>query len=317
MANEYGSVHLRSRKRLNLKKLVKENYQAYIILLLPLTWLAVFCYAPMYGVQIAFREFHANTGIWGSPWVGLENFSKLFNSYMFTRIIVNTLTISLYQLVISFPFPIILALGLNNTLFPKYKATVQMVTYMPHFISLVVLVGMVMQFTNPHVGIINKIMVALGGEAEDFMASTTAFKHLYVWSEVWQNCGWGTIIYLAALSGIDTELHEAAMIDGASRLQRMLYIDLPGIMATATVLLIMSVGHIMGIGFEKAFLMQNMMNISASEIISTYSYKVSLASQAPDFSYSTTISLFNSLVNLILIVIVNKVASKWGEASLW
>jgi ABC-type polysaccharide transport system permease subunit len=271
----------------------------------------------MYGAQIAFRNYRAIDGIWGSRWVGFDNFLKLFRNYMFPRIIRNTLLVSIYQFLISFPFPIILALALHTTLRTKFKKTVQMVTYMPHFISTVVLVGMILQFTNPHVGLINKLIVALGGESQNFMASPMAFFHIYVWSNVWQNCGWSTIIYLAALSNINMDLHEAAMIDGASRFKRTLHIDIPCIIPTAIVILIMDAGRIMDIGFEKAFLMQNIRNIAASEIISTYAYKVGLAQAAADFSYSTTISLFNSIINLVLIVTVNAIASKWGETSLW
>ncbi len=305
------------RSHAHRKKWFLENYQLYLILILPLAWLIVFKYVPMYGVQIAFRDYRASEGIWGSPWIGLENFSKFFHNYMFVRILKNTLVVSFYQLLVSFPFPIVLALALNNTLRLRFKKAVQMITYMPHFISMVVLVGMIIQFTNPHVGIINKLLTALGGQPLDFMANPSAFPHLYVWSEVWQNCGWGTIIYLAALAGVDNDLHEAAMIDGASRWQRMLYIDFPCILPTATILLIMNTGQIMDIGFEKAFLMQNLMNISTSEIIPTYAYKVGLASASADFSYSTTISLFNSIVNMLLILTVNKFAAKWGETSLW
>lgn len=298
-------------------RLMRENYQLYLIILIPLIWLLVFKYQPMYGAQIAFRKFRAADGIWGSPWVGFDNFLKLFRNYMFPRTLKNTLTVSIYQLLVSFPFPIILALAMNSTLHTRLKKTTQIITYLPHFISTVVLVGMLVQFTNVHVGILNKLTVLLGGKVTDFMASGPAFFHMYVWSEVWQNCGWGTIIYLAALSGVDMDLHEAAVIDGASRWQRLVHIDIPGIIPTATIILIMNTGRIMDLGFEKAFLMQNLMNISASEIIATYAYKVSLASASADFSYSTTISFFNSAVNLILIFIVNKIASRWGETSLW
>jgi len=271
----------------------------------------------MYGAQIAFRSYRAADGIWGSRWVGIGNFLRLFRNYMFPRIVRNTLIVSIYQFLVSFPFPIILALALHNTLRSRFKNTVQMITYLPHFISMVVLVGMILQFTNPHVGLVNRLIVALGGEASDIMASPAAFYHIYVWSNVWQNCGWGTIIYLAALSSVNMDLHEAAMIDGASRFKRMINIDVPCIIPTAIVILIMDAGRIMDIGFEKAFLMQNIRNIGASEIISTYAYKVGLAQAAADFSYSTTISLFNSAINLVLILAVNAIASKWGETSLW
>ena len=299
------------------RKLWRDNYQLWLIALIPLVWLFIFRYWPMYGAQIAFRRYRAVDGIWGSQWVGFGNFLRLFRNYMFPRIIRNTLLISIYQFLISFPFPIILALALHNTLRSRFKKTVQMITYMPHFISVVVLVGMILQFTNPHVGLINRFIVAMGGAPRDFMASPTAFYHLYVWSNIWQNCGWGTIIYLAALSGVNMDLHEAAMIDGANRFKRMIHIDIPCIIPTAIVLLILDAGRLMDIGFEKAFLMQNLRNISASEIIATYAYKVGLAQAAADFSYSTTISLFNSVINMILILTVNSIAAKWGETSLW
>ena len=299
------------------KKMLRDNYQLWLIILIPIVWLFIFRYWPMYGAQIAFRSYRAVDGIWGSRWVGFDNFTRLFRSYMFPRIIRNTLIVSIYQFLITFPFPIILALALHNTLRTKFKKTVQLITYLPHFISVVVLVGMILQFTNPHVGLINRLIVATGGTAQNFMASPNAFYHIYVWSNVWQNCGWGTIIYLAALSSVNMDLHEAAMIDGASRLKRMIHIDIPCIIPTVIVILIMDAGRIMDIGFEKAFLMQNLRNISASEIISTYAYKVGLAQASADFSYSTTISLFNSVINMILIIIVNSIAAKWGETSLW
>lgn len=306
-----------ARSRSPFKRLLKENYQLYLILLIPLAWLLLFKYQPMYGAQIAFRRFRAADGIWGSQWVGFANFTKLFNNYMFPRILRNTLTLSFYQLLVTFPFPIILALAMNNTLHSRLKKSTQLITYLPHFISTVVLVGMLVQFTNVHMGVLNKLIKLFGGEARDFMASGSSFLHMYVWSEVWQNCGWGTIIYLAALAGVDIELHEAAQIDGASRWQRLVHIDLPSIVPTATIILILNAGRIMDIGFEKAFLMQNLMNIASSEIIATYAYKTGLASAAADFSYSTTISLFNSVINLMLIFIVNRIAAKWGETSLW
>lgn len=303
--------------RPSISRSVKLNYQLYLILLVPLVWLLVFKYQPMYGAQIAFRRFRAADGIWGSQWVGFTNFARLFGNYMFPRILRNTLTLSFYQLLVSFPFPIILALAMNNTVHTKFKKVTQIVTYLPHFISTVVLVGMLVQFTNVHFGVLNKLLSAIGVGPRDYMASPSAFLHMYVWSEVWQNCGWGTIIYLAALAGVDTELHEAAQIDGASRWKRLVHIDFPSIVPTATIILILNAGRIMDIGFEKAFLMQNLMNISSSEIIATYAYKTGLASAAADFSYSTTISLFNSLVNLLLIFVVNKAAARWGETSLW
>ncbi len=301
----------------SLKRRLRLDWQLYLIILLPLIWLIVFCYVPMYGVQIAFKKFQSSKGIFGSPWIGFENFTRFFNSYNFTKIIWNTISVSIYSLIAGFPFPIILAMLLNNCVYKTYKKIVQMVTYLPYFISTVVLVGMLVQFLSPRVGIINKILGIFGVPATDFMAMPSAFRHIYVWSGVWQGTGFGCVIYLAALAGIDPGLHEAAMIDGASRLQRMWHIDVPGILPTATILLIMNTGNVMNVGFEKAYLMQNTLNMDASEVISTYVYKVGLASAAADFSYSTAIGLFNSVINLVMISTVNAISNKLSDTSIW
>ncbi|MDF2673510.1 MAG: carbohydrate transporter rane protein 1, family [Clostridiales bacterium] len=306
-----------NKKRSSVLRDMKINYQLYILILIPFIWLLIFRYIPMFGVQIAFRKFQAVKGILGSDWIGLYYFKKFFNDYMFSTVIKNTIVISFYQLVAGFPFPIILALAFNNTLRLKFKKAVQMITYMPHFISTVVMVGIIIQFLSPKVGIINHLIKFMGGTPTDFLAEASNFSSIYVWSGVWQSCGWGAIIYLAALAGIDAELHEAAVIDGANRFQRMLHIDLPGILPTITILLIMNAGNIMNVGFEKAFLLQNSLNLDASEIISTFTYKMGLASAGADFSYAAAIGLFNSVINLILIMIVNIIAKKTMETSLW
>ena len=293
------------------------NYQLYLLLAIPLLWVIVFRYAPMYGVQIAFKKFSAARGITGSEWVGLRYFQKFFQSYQFQRVVVNTLVLSLYQLVAGFPVPIVLALALNSARNRALKKSVQMITYTPHFISTIVLVGMLMQFLSPRVGVVNKLVASLGGAPVDFFGVPEYFRSLYVWSGVWQNAGWGTIIYLAALSAIDPSLHEAAVMDGAGKLRRILFIDLPGIMPTATILLILNFGRVMDIGFEKVFLMQNPLNMRVAEIISTYVYKIGLASARADFSYAAAIGLFNSLINFALIVGVNRVAKRMGDTSLW
>lgn len=304
-----------SRKQ-NLRD-AKINYQLYLIILLPVIWLVVFKYIPMVGVQIAFRDFQSTQGIFGSEWVGFKHFINFFNNYQFYDIIRNTLVISFYQLIAGFPLPIILALALNSTIRTKFKKFVQMITYMPHFISVVVLVGMIIQFTSPRVGIVNNFITSLGFEAIDFMSRPELFSSLYVWSGVWQSCGWGTIIYLAALASVDTELHEAATIDGASRFKRVQHIDLPMIVPTMATMLILNFGRIMDLGFEKVYLMQNSLNTSASEVISTYVYKVGLASSFPDYSYASAVGLFNSAINLVLILIVNNLSRKFTETSLW
>jgi putative aldouronate transport system permease protein len=306
---------------LNRSKFVKDfksDYQLYIIILLPLLWLTLFRYAPMYGIQLAFKDFSGVLGIWGSPWVGLDNFRQFFESYLFWRLIWNTIGISLYELAVGFPIPILLALALNTTIREKFKKTVQFIVYMPHFISTVVMVGIILQFLSPKTGMINFALESFGMQEEiDFMGIPEYFKSIFVWSGVWQNAGWGTIIYLATLASVDQSLHEAATIDGASRLQRVIHIDIPCIIPTMVILLILQTGSIMNIGFEKVLLMQNPLNLTASEVISTYVYKIGLASAAADFSYSTAIGLFNSVVNFILLLVVNQAARRLGQTSLW
>jgi putative aldouronate transport system permease protein len=295
----------------------KKNYQLYLLLLVPVVWLIIFRYIPMYGVIIAFKNFNARLGILGSPWVGLRYFERFINSFYFERTVRNTIGISLYQLAAGFPVPILLALAMNSSMRRKFTKTVQFIVYMPHFISTVVLVGIVIEFLHPRVGIVNTLLQTVGFEARDYMGSPEHFKSIFVWSGVWQRAGWGTIIYLAALSSVDPELHEAATIDGASRLQRVWHIDVPGILPTATILLILNLGRVMQVGFEKVFLMQNQLNLESSEIIATYIYKVGLASSTPSFSYGAAIGLFLSVINLVLIVSVNAVAKRMGQTSLW
>ncbi|CAN7632265.1 MULTISPECIES: ABC transporter permease [unclassified Paenibacillus] len=308
---------IRQKDRLRVLKQMRHDYQLYLIILLPVIWLILFQYVPMYGLQLAFKNFRILEGIWGSPWVGMDHFTKFFNSYQFIKVLKNTIIISLYELIAGFPLPIILALALNATIRTKFKQAVQFITYMPYFISTVVMVGMILQFLNPRVGVINTGLGLVGIEPFNFMGDPGWFKSIYVWSGIWQSTGWGTIIYLAALSGISQEVHEAAMIDGASRFQRIWHVDIPGIMPTIVTLLILNVGTIMGIGFEKIYLMQNPLNIGSSEVISTYVYSVSLASSAPDYAYATAIGLFNSFINMILILSVNQIAKRVGDTSLW
>ena len=293
------------------------SYQLYLILLAPMLYFVIFRYIPMYGAQIALKDFNAAEGIVGSPWVGFKHFTRFFQSHQFVRVLRNTIGISVYQLAAGFPIPIILAIALNNCEFRRFRKLTQMVTYAPHFISTVVLVGIVIQFLSPRFGIVNKLIAAVGLEPISFMGERALFKSIFVWSGVWQNAGWGTIIYLAALAGIDPAMHEAAVIDGATKLQRNIHIDFPGILPTAVILLILNVGQIMNVGFEKVFLMQNPLNIAASEVITTYVYKLGIASTIPNYSYAAAIGLFNSVVNLALIVTVNYIARRTGESSLW
>ncbi len=303
-------------KRSTMKQ-VRRDWQLYVMLLLPVLYLLIFKYGPMYGAQIAFRNFIATKGIWGSPWVGLKHFERFFNSHMFWRVIRNTFALSFYRLFAGFPIPIILALSLNQVGNKFFKKSVQMVTYAPHFISVVVLIGIVMQILDPRVGIVNLAIQAVGLEPINFMGKAKFFRHIFVWSGIWQNVGFSCIIYLAVLSTIDPALHEAAVVDGASRMQRIRHIDIPGIMPVAIVLLIMNMGRLLNIGFEKVLIMQNPLNMSQSEIIQTYVYHVGMTSQIPQFSYATAIGLFRSVVNLTMLVSVNRFARWIKGHSLW
>ncbi|MFY9176963.1 MAG: ABC transporter permease subunit [Caldicoprobacterales bacterium] len=296
---------------------LKKCWQLYVLFILPLAYVIIFKYIPMYGAQIAFKDYKFTLGIGGSPWAGFKHFERFFKSHEFWNLMKNTLGISIYNLVAGFPFPIILAILLNYARSTKFKKTVQMVTYAPYFISTVVMVSMILQFLSPRVGIINIMRELLGLEAINFMAVPEYFKSIYVWSGIWQGTGYGAIIYLAALAGIDPTLHEAAIVDGANKLQRIRHIDLPGIMPTAVILLILNTGQILNTGFEKILLMQNPMNMRTSEVIDTFVYQVGLASQTVNYSYPTAVGLFKSVVNLFLIAVVNKIAERLGGSTLW
>ncbi|MDI6618425.1 MAG: ABC transporter permease subunit [Clostridiales bacterium] len=291
------------------------NYDLYLLLLPSFIYVIIFHYYPLYGLQIAFKDFIPTKGIWGSPWVGFEHLKRFFNSYYFWTLIKNTLGISLYSLIVGFPIPIILALMLNEVKSNFFKKLVQTVTYAPHFISTVVMVGIILAFLSPTSGILNTLIKFLGGEPIAFMQKPEWFKTIYVFTGVWQGAGWGSIIYLAALAGIDPQLHEAALMDGATRLQRIWYINIPGILPTIVILLILRSGSIMNVGFEKVFLMQNQLNMEASDVISTYVYRSGLL-QA-QYSFSSAVGLFNSVINCFLLVIVNSITRKIGETSLW
>ncbi len=293
---------------------MKKCWQLYVFLIPALLSLIIFSYAPMYGIILAFKDYNPLDGIWGSEWVGLEHFIRFFNSPYFVQLLKNTLIISIYGLIVGFPIPILLALGLNYVRNLKFKKTVQTVTYAPYFISTVVLVG-ILNIVFSDKGFINQFITMTGHESILFMGIEKYWRHIYVWSGVWQSMGWSAIIYIAALAGVSPELHEAAIIDGASKLQRIRYIDLPAIMPTIVITLILNSGAIMSVGFEKAFLMQNPLNTGVSEIISTYIYKVGLISS--EYGYSTAVGLFNSVVNCILLLTVNQVAKKMGQSSIW
>lgn len=302
-------------RKLTPAKQMSRCWQLYVMLLPTVIYFILFKYLPMAGVQIAFRDYRAVDGIWGSEWVGWKHFVRFVESIQFKTLISNTLRISLTNLIVGFPLPIMLAILLNETRSAKLKKVVQNITYAPHFISTVVLVGMVNMFLSPSSGLLNQIIVALGGERVNFLAKVEAFLPTYIISGQWQNLGWNAIIYVAALSNVDTTLYDAARVDGANRFHKIWYIDLPAILPTAVLLLIMNSGNILNVGYEKTFLMQNSLNISVSEIISTYVYKIGLGKA--QYSYTAAIGLFNSVINVTVLIIVNKIAKKLSNTSLF
>ncbi|MYL40809.1 ABC transporter permease [Virgibacillus salexigens] len=309
------SVKKKKTRKKGKNRKILQNWQLYIFVLPAFLYFIIFHYVPMYGVQIAFKDFIPTLGIWGSEWVGLEHFTRFFESYYFWDLIKNTLGISIYELIVGFPLPIILALALNEAKDGLYKRTVQTVTYAPHFISVVVMAGMVIAFLSPATGIINHGMQLLGLEPVAFLSEPEWFKTVYVFSGVWQSTGWGTIIYLAALSGVDPQHHEAAIVDGASRLQRIWHINIPAIVPTMIILLIMNMGNIMAMGFEKILLLQNPLNLESSNVIATFVYQAGLLDA--QYSFAAAVGLFNAVINAILLVTVNHIARKTSETSLW
>lgn len=295
-------------------RMLKKTWVCYLFILPMVIYVALFCYAPMYGIQLAFKDYRVADGIWGSAWVGLKHFKTFFESYQFKNLLWNTLCLSFYSLVAGFPMPIIFALILNYVTHTRLKKAAQMITYAPHFISTVVYCGMILIFLASD-GVINQILMILGMDPAAFLSRPENFRHIYVWSGVLQNIGWGSIMYISVLTSVGPELHEAATVDGATRFQRLLYIDVPSIVPAMVIMLIMRAGEIMDLGFEKAFLLQNSINLDYSEIISTYVYKVGI--QGGQFSYSSAIGLFNNIINLILLIVVNRIAGKLSDVSLW
>ena len=315
MKSKKNSVKAALPKKQPFSSYMKGHYDLYLLLLPAVVYVAVFMYVPMYGVLMAFQDYSPARGILGSTFVGLKHFDKFFSTYMAKQIITNTVVLSAYSLIVSVPFPVMLALMLNYCVSKKFGKLVQTVTYMPYFISVMVLVGMMNIFFSSNYGVVNMVLKALGMEAYTFMSSEASFRHMYVWSGIWQGMGYSSVIYFAALAGIDPTLYEAAELDGASKLQRILYIDLPSIMPTVIIMLIMSAGNLMSVGFEKAYLMQNDRNSGVSEILSTYVYKVGLIDAR--YSFSAAINLFNSVINFVILITINKISGKLSETSLW
>lgn len=304
-----------SKERKKAIKKTLSNWQLYMMIVPAFLFIIIFEYFPMYGVQIAFRDFNFKDGITGSPWVGFENFERLFNSYWFPIIFKNTIVLSGLRLLMGFPLPIIFALMVNEVHNGKIKKWIQTVSYAPHFISTVVMCGMIILLLTPETGLINIIIQLFGGESISFMQEPGMFKWIHVLSGIWQGTGWSAIIYFAALSGVDKSLLEAAEIDGANRLQRILHINLPVLAPTIMIQLILSMGSILSVGYQKILLLQNTMNLNASEVISTYVYKVGL--QNYQYSFSTATNLFNSVVNCIMLITVNSIVKKLTKTSLF
>ena len=294
---------------------MKRNWFLYLMFLPVLIYFIIFSYIPMGGTIMAFKDYKVRMGIWGSPWVGLKYFERFFNSYNFELLLKNTITISVYSLLVSFPIPIIFALLLNYLRQKHLKKVIQMVSYAPYFISTIVICGMIAIFLDKNSGIINQIITFFGGEAVPFLSRPEYFKSIYVWSGVWQGMGYSSIIYLSALSGIDPALHEAAIMDGASKVKRIIHIDLPGLKSIIVIQLILALGSLMNVGFEKIYLLQNDLSISASDVINTYVYRVGLVQN--NYSFSTAVGLFNSVINMFLVILANTFVKKLTNESLW
>jgi len=312
------------KKKTPYKKIIKKrnplrDWQLYLFLILPILYIIVFKYIPIGGLVVAFKDYKVRQGIWGSDWVGFDQFIRFFESPMFKNVMANTVVLSLYSLIASFPFPIIFALTINCIPNKKFKKVTQTIVNMPHFISTVVMVGIVMMTFHCRNGLYgNLVHMFTGDYPKDLFASPQAFRHFYIWSGVWQGFGWGSIIYTAALSTVDPSYHEAAQIDGASRFQRVLYVDLPTIVPTIITMLILKMGSVLSLGFEKIFLFQNDLNLSASQVVSTYVYQMGISGKgAGNFSYATAIGMFNNVIEFILVIIVNSISKKVSETSLW
>lgn len=300
-------------KTMSLAKRIARHWELYLLLLPGIVLTIIFKYVPMYGIQIAFRNYNAAAGFWGSEWVGFQWFTKFFTNYNSTRMIRNTLLLSLYSLLWSFPMPIILALLFNQVKGQRFRKTVQTAVYAPHFISIMVLCGMIKIFLSPNGGLFNILLQNFGGQPVDFLGKAQWFRSIYVASGIWQDTGWGTILYLAALSGVDTQLYDAAKVDGANKWKLIRHIDFPVLIPIIIIQLIMSFGNLMNVGFEKAFLLQTNLNAPTSDIIATYVYRQGILKA--QYSFSTAVGLFNTAVNLVLLIVVNKICKKASDVS--
>lgn len=292
-----------------------KHWQLYLIVTPPLLYFLIFKYYPMLNAVLAFKDYNVIKGIWGSPWVGMKNFNLFFENPKFWDLIKNTVYLSGYLLLAGFPIPILLALMLNEVRGNRFKRFVQLVTFAPYFISTVVMVSIIMLFLAPRLGFANVLLNHLGLESINFLGEPGMFRSIYVWSDIWQTAGYSAVIYLAALAGVDPTLYEAAKVDGASRFQKIWHVDLPGILSTIVIVLILNVGNVMALGFEKVYLLQNPLNLVNSDIISTYVYSIGLLNA--NYSFATAVGLFNSVINLVLLVAVNGLAKRLTNNSLW
>lgn len=300
-----------------LKKSLRHNYDLYLMSLPVVIYYIIFAYLPMYGVQIAFKDYVPTLGIWGSPWVGFKHLKVFFESLYFNRLIRNTLGISLYSIFIGIPAPIFLALLFEEIRSKRGRSVLQSISYAPNFMSTVVVCGIILMFLNSQTGLIPAIMRLFGAEVKtSLIADPEAFWHIYVWSGVWQGIGWSSLIYTAAISGIPTELYEAATIDGASKMRQIWSITLPSILPTIVIVSLFSVGSLMSVGYEKIYLLQNGTNAEYSEVISTYVYKAGLTGM-PRYSFASMVGLFNNIINIIILAITNFFAKKTTDTGLW
>jgi putative aldouronate transport system permease protein len=310
-----AAAHPVARSKRGILARIWQQRWLYLLVAPAIVYFLVFCYVPMYGLIIAFKDYSPFVGFWESRWVGLEHFRQFFSSIYFWRLLRNTVLLNLYGLIFGFPIPIILALLLNEVGNSTFKRIVQTCSYMPYFVSTVVVAGMIVNFLSPTTGIVNNVLKALGFEPIPFLTRPEWFRPVYVASGIWQGAGWGSIIYLAALAGIDPSLYDAAKVDGANRLQRMRYVSIPGIMPTIMVLLLLNLGSMLSVGFEKVFLLYNPRTYETADVFSTYVYRAGLIGQ--QWGFGTAVGLFNSVANLILLALFNYLARKAGQQSLW
>lgn len=305
------------KKKESWGKEIKRNWQLYLMVLIPVIYLLVFKYYPMLGTQIAFRKYVPVDGIWGSEWVGLKHFERFFSNPQWVKFVKNTMALSLYTIVLSIPFPIMLAIAFDYTRSKYFRKTVQMITFLPHFLSTVIVVSLINLVFDNRTGVVNNIIQMVSGSKVNILGTAENFRSLYVWSGIWQNTGWSSILYISALAAVDTQIHEAAIIDGANKLRRIWHIDLTAIRPTIAIMIVMKLGSVLSVGFDKTYMMQNAVNLEYSEVLSTYEYKIGTGGMIPNYSYSAAIGLMVSLVNLVLVVTANKVSNKLSGSGLW